>query len=189
MCDREREWNLTVYRCTSPQLIALCVGVSPLYSTPDKMCVSVHGACYGERPLGQTGVYVCIVCVTLHLMLYLFHRIFDKITEKRKKIVFGLKKKKSSNKPCNFGEQYCSAWCTRLCKIDHSTTFTSGPQNTSTVAMQTMTTEIWYQILNGFYRKTLFTIKTFVSGSFCNLKFYLKRTKQKHGRICVLVQH
>lgn len=30
------------YRCTSPQLIALCVGVSPLYSTPDKVRVCVR---------------------------------------------------------------------------------------------------------------------------------------------------
>lgn len=30
-------------------MIALCVGVSPLYSTPDKMRVSVHDACNDKQ--------------------------------------------------------------------------------------------------------------------------------------------
>lgn len=151
MCERERE-EPHCYRCTSPQLIALCVGVSPLYSTPDKMCVSVHDACNDKRP--NKVRWACTVCLhhACHATPYA-SLISRNIWQNYKKIVFGLK---SSNKPCDFGEQYCSAWWTWLCKIDHTTTFTSGPQNTSTVAMQTMTTEIWYQILNGFYRNTVY---------------------------------
>lgn len=72
----ECAWERDPYchRCTSPQLIALCMAVSPLYSTPDKMCVSVHDAC-NDKQLNKVR-WVCIMCFMQHLMLLLFHRIF-----------------------------------------------------------------------------------------------------------------
>lgn len=140
------------YRCTSPQLIALCVVVSPLYSTPDKMCVSVHDAC-NDKQLNKVR-WACMLasCVSCYILCYIY---FTESLTKLQKFGFGLK---SSNRPWDFGEQYCSAWCTWLCTNNrsHTPTFTSGPQNTSTVAMQTMTSEIWYQILNGFYRNSVY---------------------------------
>lgn len=65
MCAREREPHC--HRCTSPQLIALCVGVSPLYSTPGKMCVSVHDACKDNRT--RSDERVCLHHV-FHATLY-----------------------------------------------------------------------------------------------------------------------
>lgn len=57
-CAREKEPHC--HRCTSPQLIALCVGVRPLYSTPDKMCVSVHDACKDKNNRTRSDERVCV---------------------------------------------------------------------------------------------------------------------------------
>lgn len=86
MCERERE-EPHCYRCASPQLIALCVGVSPLYSTPDKMCVSVHDACNDKRP--NKVRWACTVCLhhACHATPYA-SLISRNIWQNYKKIVF-----------------------------------------------------------------------------------------------------
>lgn len=135
------------HRCTSPQMIALCVCVSPLYSTPDKMCVSVHDACNDK----QSDERMC-----LHHMFHATpYATFISLNLWQNYKNLGLDSNPQTD-PWDFGEQYCSAWCTWLCTNNrsHTTAFTSGTQNTSTVAMHT--TEIWYQILNGFYRNSVY---------------------------------
>lgn len=56
--ERKGEREPHYYRCTSPQFIALCVAVSSLYSTPDKIChcMKLLMTTNQTRP----DVYVCL---------------------------------------------------------------------------------------------------------------------------------
>lgn len=54
--------------CTSPQMIALCVGVWPLYSTLDKTSVSVHDACYNTQTNKVRWVCLFASCLSCSIL-------------------------------------------------------------------------------------------------------------------------
>lgn len=58
--------------CTSPQLIALCVGVWPLYSTLDKTSVSVHDACYNTQSNKVRWVCLFASCLSCSILCHIY---------------------------------------------------------------------------------------------------------------------
>lgn len=152
---RERGTSLLWLYITSTDSF-MCGCVTTVQHSGKNVCVSAWTTNGRARSGWACCVFApCVSCYTLCLICFMEY--LTKLQKKKEKLHLDF------NPQTNhvISGSNTVAWWTWLCKIDHTTTFTSGPQNTSTVAMQTMITEIWYQILNGFYRNSVYNLSVY----------------------------